>query len=362
MVLFQVSVGVKMEKKTKINKRQITIYDIAKEAGVSPSTVSRVMTNSATVRSATRERVEQLIDKYNFRPNPLARGLSEARSKVIGILVADVRNPYYSQMVVACEEAAVKEGYTVFLADSLDAIEREIEGLDHMVQWVDAIIQIGGSVDHRESNPVFVSKIKTLAKKTPIITTGKLQDGEKCYCIIIDDVKCVELLIEHLITLGHKDIAVIGGNTKIIATSVKLEHIKRLLKLHGISLKDENICVEGSFDYETGYREMNKILDAGNLPTAVIAINDVAAMGVMQSIREHGKSIPNDISVVSYDNTMLSTLANPMLTTIDYDYKLYGEHMVNTAIAAIEGREIERIQLIQPKLIIRDSTAAVKKK
>ncbi len=344
----------------KTENKQITIYDIAKEAGVSPSTVSRVLTNNANVRKEKKERILGLIEKYNFKPNAFARGLSEARSKVIGIIVADVRNPFYSQMFVACEHAAEKMGYTVFLADSHSALEREIDEMERLQnQRVDAILMIGGSIDQREVSKEFTRKVSNIAQKTPIITSSCVVDAENCYAIRINESQCMKLLLEHLIELGHRDIAVIGGRLEVSSTWEKFEQFKKQMKEYNIPIREELIAIQGSYDFDTGYKEMNQMLDAGNIPTAVIAINDAAALGVMQGIRDHRYRIPEDISVVGYDNTLYSTLANPMLTSIDYDYDTYGERLVEIAIAAVERRATEKMQTVEPKLVIRKSTAPV---
>ena len=128
--------------------KAITIYDIAKEAGVSPATVSRVLTKNAKVRPENRQKVEALIAKYNFKPNVLAKGLADTRTKTIGVLAADIRNPYYAALFVACEQAAREAGYTVVLYNSLGKTENEVELLGKLQeQKVDAIIQLGGRVD-----------------------------------------------------------------------------------------------------------------------------------------------------------------------------------------------------------------------
>lgn len=169
--------------------KTITIYDIAREAGVSASTVSRVLTNKARVRPEKRERILKLIEKYNFTPNAMARGLVDTRSKVIGIIVSDVRNPFYSEMFVACEQAARKRGYTVLLYNSLREAELEIHLLEKLQeQRVDAVIQAGGKVDDLVSDPEYVDLVNSFPGRTPMVVTGKL-DGTECYQVQIDALK-----------------------------------------------------------------------------------------------------------------------------------------------------------------------------
>lgn len=345
-----------------LENKQITIYDIAKEAGVSPSTVSRVLTNNANVRKEKKERILELIEKYNFKPNALARGLSEARSKVIGVIVADVRNPFYSQMFVACEHAAEKMGYTVFLADSHSSLEREIDEMKRLQnQKVDAILMIGGSIDQKEISKDFIDQVAMIARSTPFVTSSCVVDAPNCYAIRINESQCMKLLLEHLKELGHRDIAVVGGRLEVSSTWEKFEQFKKQMAEYEIPIREELMAVRGAYDFETGYQEIDKMLSSGNIPTAVIAINDAAALGVMQGIRDHGYRIPEDISVVGYDNTLYSTLANPTLTSIDYDYETYGERLIEIAIAAVEKNAKEKMQVVEPRLVVRKSTAPVLK-
>lgn len=200
-----------MSEKRNVEGKKITIYDIAREAGVSPATVSRVLTGNAGVRSDKYEAVQALISKYNFRPNALARGLSETRRKVIGIIMADVRNAYYANLFFACEQAARKAGYSLLLENSLGQQEIEEAQLGLMEeQRVDAIILVGGRADDLHSNEAFVEKVNQVSNSIPIILTGKL-DGTSCYQVRIDAIKTMDLVMEHLLDLGHEDIALLGG-------------------------------------------------------------------------------------------------------------------------------------------------------
>lgn len=343
------------------NSKAITIYDIAREAGVSPATVSRVLTSSANVREDKKEKILKIIQKYDFKPNALAKGLANTKSKVIGIVAADVRNPYYAEVFVACENAAQKAGYTVSLCNSLSMKAREIEQLEVLQeQRVDVIIQLGGRADDLVSDAEYVKKINRLTQTIPVVVTGKL-DGTQVYQVQIDARKAAELVLEYLIGLGHKDIAMIGGTQDVLSTYEKTHCYREIFQKHQLQWKEEYL-VEGSYDYATGYEGMNRLFAQGLMPTAVIAINDFLAAGVMHSVTEHGYKIPEDISIVSYDNTYITELFIPKLTSIDYDYKLFGEAIVQTAIAAVEKRELPKLQKITPKLVIRESSGAVRNK
>lgn len=336
--------------------KAITIYDIAKEAGVSASTVSRVLTNSANVRKEKKEKVLALIEKYNFKPNALAKGLADTKTRTIGVLAADIRNPYYASLFVACENAARAVNYTVVLCNSLGEMTKEIELLGKLQeQKVDAIIQFGGRVDDLVSNEEYVELINQIMTTTPVVVTGKL-DGTRCHAVRIDSMKAMELLMEHLLKLGHKRIALVGGRKDVLATFEKLQRYKQILKEYMIGYDPQLVSEDSSYDFEGGYRDMNRMLDKGIRPTAVIAINDFCAMGIMKSLTEHHLRIPEDISVVSYDNTYMAEMAMPRLTSIDYNYEEYGRKLIDTATAMIEGRKIGQLRMVTPTLVVRDSS------
>ncbi len=343
-------------------EKALTIYDIAREAGVSAATVSRVLTGSANVRPEKKKRILEIIEKYNFKPNAMARGLSDTRSKLIGIIAADVRNPYYAQVFVACELAAWKLGYTVLLCNSLGQPSQEKKQLEKLhEQRVDAVIQMGGSVDDLVSNVEYVELVNSLFGAIPMVITGKL-DGTQCYQVQIDAMKTMDLLLEHLIGLGHRDIALVGGRMNVLSTFEKAQRYKQILQRNQIDFRPELIRETGFYDAAGAYDSMNGMLDQGITPTAVIAINDFSAAGIVRSILEHGYGIPQDITVVSYDNTYITDHLVPKLTSIDYNYESFGTLLVETAVAAAERREMPRLQRVTPTLVVRESSGPAPRK
>ena len=344
----------------------ITIYDIAKEAGVSAATVSRVLTKSANVRPEKKEKVMELVRKYNFKPNALAKGLADTKSKVIGILTADVRNPYYAELFVACEQAARKAGYSVLLFNTMGELEMEKQMLERLqAQQVDAIIQMGGRVDDLISNMEYVELVNQVMASVPVVVTGKLE-GTQCSMVRIDSMAAMDLLMNHLVGLGHERIAFLGGRMDVLSTYEKILRYKLILKEHNLSY-DPELVMEGGYDEKDGYNEkcgyelMNRLFDKKIRVMAVIAVNDFAAAGIMRSILEHGLKIPQDISLVSFDNTYIADLMIPRLTSTDYDYEEFGKALVNRAIEEINGGERRQLIAVTPSLVKRESSGAAPK-
>ena len=343
--------------------KKITIYEIAKEAGVSPATVSRVLTGNANVKKEKKEKVLELIKKYNFKPSAVARGLSDTKSRIIGIIVADIRNTYYADMYVACENAANKEGYSVMLMNSFGQASMEIRQLGKLVQWrADAIIQLGGAVDSLTSDPSYVKEVnRLLGNKIPLVVTGKL-DNTNCYQVQIDAAAAMDMLVQHLVSNGNKRIALVGGRLDVESTYIKYNEFLKLTKELGLENSQLYTDNFGGYGIEEGTVSMNELIERFNLagkplPEAVICINDSTAAGVIKSIRKHGLKIPEDITVVSYDNTDLCEVAEPGLTSVAYDYEKYGKTLVRTAISVADGKSAERQILIKPSgLMVRKSS------
>ena len=243
-----------------MEKGTISIYTIAREAGVSPATVSRVLNGSAKVSEEKRIRVQSLIEKYSFTPNALARGLSNVETKVIGLMVSDIRNPFYATLVVECEKAANERGYLMMLCNSLGSNEMELYYLEKFnSQQVDAVIQIGGKVDELISDTGYVEHVNKIASSMPVLINGKL-DGADCYQVNIDEGQAMELLISFLIRNGHRDIALLGGRDNVKSTVDKRLRYRQMLWKYGIPVNEEYIIDGDSYDIESGSEAMRQFI------------------------------------------------------------------------------------------------------
>lgn len=337
-----------------MNNGTITVYDIAKEAGVSPATVSRVLTNSARVSEEKKNRVQEIIKKYDFEPNGFARSLSKQESKTIGMIVPDIRNPFYSTLFVNCEMEASRYGYNMILCNTINELSSESGHLRNLLEKrVDAIIQVGGSVDEVEPDPVYIELVNKVAAKIPIVAAGELV-GANVYRIIPEQTHGMNDLLSYLIGLGHKDIALVGGRDTVIPTMKKRVALRNYLKDQGIPIRDEYI-IDSEYSIEGGYEGMQTLFELGNLPTAIIGINESAAMGIVKALREKSIRVPEDISVVGYDDTYFSEIITPQLTCISYNLRLYAEMIMETIINIVNKTEKEELRYVPTNLSERSS-------
>lgn len=340
-------------------RKAVTIYDIAKEAGVSPATVSRVLTGKAKVSKEKREKIEQAIYLHDYKPNALARSLRETKSRVIGMVLVDFMNPFYATLLSACEKEARRRGYSLIVTGTLGDRALEDTYLDTMYeQRVAAIIMVGGRTDDLVLNNEYVKHIKRIEKKVPMVIGGVL-DGTDCCKVCLEESKAAELAVEYLIRLGHRKIAFIGGDSSIRSTVEKRQKYMQILREKGISVEKDWIVDGNSYDDKSGYDAMNQILTLTHYPTAIIAVNDFTAAGAIHAILEGGFSIPEDFSLISFDNTYISDLCYPKLTSVSYNIEIFGKRLIDSAIDIVEGKEIAQQQIIQPELVIRDSCRAI---
>lgn len=338
-----------------MSNKTITVYDIAKEAGVSPATVSRVLTNSAKVSESKKNRVQELIKKYDFEPNGFARSLSKQESKTIGMIVPDIRNPFYSTLFVNCEMEASRYGYTMILCNTINELSSESGHLRNLSEKrVDAVIQVGGSADEVHPDTKYVELVNKIAKKIPIVIAGDLE-GADVYRVMPEITHGMNELLTYLFRLGHREIAMIGGRDTVIPTVRKRLVLKNFFEHQKIELRKE-LIIDSEYTIEGGYEGMQKLLTLGKLPTAIIGINESAAMGIIKALSEKGIRVPEDISIVGYDNTFYSEMITPPLTCISYNLKDYSEMIMDTVIKLINKDENEKVKFVQTSLSIRYSS------
>lgn len=338
-----------------MSRKQMTIYDIAREADVSASTVSRILTNSARVNPDKRERVMELVEKYHFRPNAIAKGLSESHSRLIGMLCPDVCNPFFSSIYAECEKVAYEAGYNVVLNNTSAELEREIAIIQRMAGFrVESLIVCGGIADWVELPESYKKALQHCAHQLPIVMTAPRPEME-CHQIIPDHAGGMRQAVRHLLSLGHKKIAFLFSHPHIYQTQIKIQAYRQMMAEVGLPIREEYLLNIQTMDVRSGYQGMNLLMSLPEPPTAVIVINDMMCIGAMQAASNLGYRVPEDFSLVGFDDVYLTEMTHPHLTSVHLDFVEYGRMLIDTAIHAVDATPAREQIIVPMSLTIRES-------
>lgn len=348
--------------------KKITSRDVAKLAGVSQSTVSFVLNNSTKVKLAdeTRERVIAAAKQLNYVPNVFARGLKTNISKMIGLMVPNITNPFYPLLVQSIEEYAATKGYNILLCDTHRKTENEIFYLNLLAQKsVDGIIYLFA--------PSIPEELRDLSNRLPIVIIGDRDDNKELDTISLNSFKAGQFVARHLIELGHEHIAFISGSLTSTSLSKKkrLDGILHEMKKHNldkflITKEDgnEREIYDSTYEIEIG-TSLTEELFKTNKVTAIIGANDMTAFGAMTAIQKLGLKIPDDISICGFDNIFLSKMVVPNLTTIDHYIPQRARLAMDVLLDKLASTHNDPHQICkieyEPLLIVRDSTGPAKK-
>lgn len=327
-----------------------TIKDIAKRVGVSPSVVSRALNNKYGVKESTREKILDAAKEMGYYPNAAARSLVTRKTETIGVMMADISEPYYSQIIKGMQYMAGKTGYTLLFSNSYERLEHS-KILQKMVdaERVDGMIIVGSNI--KEKNYIY----RLVEKGTPFVLVERKFSDPRISCIWVDNVKGGYLGTKYLIDKGHVCIAHVAGNLDYQVALDRLEGYKKALEEAGLTFTEE-LVASGNFLWQDGYSAMKEILRYQPLCTAVFTANDTMAYGALQAITERGLSVPHDIAVVGFDNLEFSSVTNPPLTTIEQPRYEMGKEAVKTLLSLLQRKPSEGIKIcFSPELVIRRS-------
>jgi LacI family transcriptional regulator len=327
----------------------VTIKDIAKKANVSVTTVSRVLNDKPDVGDDTRKKILKIIDEMNYNPNSVARGLVMQKTHTIGLIIPDISNPFFPQIVRAVEDKAQELGYSVILFNTDNHLARERKAVElFKSKQLDGLI-----VSLSLGNEKILKDLK--AENYPVVQIDRSVLDYHYPLISIDNKKSAYQMVEYMIKKGYKKIAHISGDLNTTTARDRLEGYKKALKNHGIPIKNEYI-IEGEYTQNSAYQAMQSLLDLENRPRAVFAANDLSAAGVYKALFEAALEIPKDIAVAGHDDINLASLLKPELTTMRQPKYEMGERAVTILLEMINKQEFEiKDQILTTDLIIRES-------
>jgi LacI family transcriptional regulator, galactose operon repressor len=328
---------------------KVRVGDIAREAGVSTATVSRVINNYNYVSPASRERVLEVIRRHNYYPSAHARGLASGRTNLIGLVISDIANPFFPELVKGIETAAYEKGYEVILADTnydprrmsnyvRRFIERGVQGVALMTSEFDQPLL--DELARREVSVVFLD-------------IGR--PGPHSSNLAVDYSTGIEQAIAHLVQLGHRQIAYVGGPPHLRSSKRRFTAFVRSFRRH-IGHEPSGLY-EGDFRIEGGRRAGEALLASPERHTAVMVANDMMALGVAQACRAAARVIPRDLSIVGFDDIALAALAQPPLSTVTIPREVLGRKAIDALLATISDPERRGVEVdIPTSLVVREST------
>lgn len=330
-----------------------TISDVAKKARVSTATVSRVLANSGSVTEKTRNRVMAAVDALHYRPNVMARNLRVSATRSILVVVPDISNPFFSEILRGIELVASKNGYQVLLGDSDNRLDREVEYLDFLRQrQADGMIMLTARMDQ--------SLLESIAAQYPVVLGCEYFDeGSTIQTVSVDNISAGYKAAEHLIKLGHKRIGFISGPSGIILSRDRLKGFQHAMSDYGLKL-DELLIEEGTFTYDSGHDVMQRYLTLESRPTAVFAANDEMAIGAIKAARKAGLDVPGDLAVVGMDNIKFASIFEPAVTTIAQPMYQIGCTAMELLLKVINKEKIPQKKFVlKDELIVRESCGGI---
>lgn len=339
-----------------------TIYQIAEEAQVSISTVSRVLNGSPLVSSRTRAIVQDIIDQNHFSPSSLARGLSTSKTHSIGVILPDITNPYFSALFLEIERCAAEQGYSAVLYNTMyGSYSRDFKkSLGEsayfeivLKECLDGVIITGGQIDMDEISADYLKALNRLRREIPVVIIGQEFEGSSCDFVVRDLERGIFLALRHLRDLGHRRIGFLGGELGVRVTSDRFKAYKRILTEVGLDYRPAYVHFSDYY-VPSGYAAMREQLQ-NPLPSAALAINDMVALGAVRALGDAGLSVPEDMALVSCDQFFFSEYTMPRITTLDQQNSLLGRLAMAKLMGLIHGAPEESAAPPEPRLVLGES-------
>lgn len=332
---------------------KVTIYDVAKAANVSIATVSKVINNTGNISDKTRQKVKRIMKELDYYPNMLASALMGKQTKTIGLLIPDLVNPFFSELARRIEDRGHELGYNIVICNTDYDSAKENKYLLLLKQKrVDGFILASGFED--------LKKVEELIKEEiPVVIVARDFPMFSVNAVAIDDFMGGYVAANHLIELGHQNMGVVARD--LWSNRERLRGFHYALESHGLQINKNFDFIKDINDHIKAGRHMTeKYLTGDNRPTAIFACNDLLAAGVIQMAKEWGLQIPEDLSVIGFDNTSIATVIDPPLTTVAQPIESMGREVMDLMVSIINGEKEEKSRVtLLPSLVTRKSTQAL---
>lgn len=325
----------------------VTLEMVAREARVSPSTVSRILNGTARVRDGKVRAVEAAIAKLQFIPNPVARSLARGKSMTVGVVTQAIASPFYGEALAAIEIGLLRAGYDALFVSAHWRDDHERSCVERLLaRRVEGMILLTSSLPDQE--------LLNLSHLVPLVITGRQVSGERLYCLDVSSTTGARLATDYLVGLGHRRIAMIAGAAGPPDASQRLEGYQAALAAAQIPF-DARLVASGEYTESGGYDAMNTLLDSGGNFTAVFAANDQSAFGALLALHRRGLRVPKEVSIIGFDDLPSSAFTIPPLTTVHRFTEELGKGAAEAIVDLIEQRPVH-VRVRSPTLAIREST------
>ncbi len=324
-----------------------TMEDVAREAGVSRALVSLVMRERPNVSDERRRRVMQAATRLGYRPNAMARSLASRSTRTVGVILDDLRNPFFAEIASGIEELASDLGYQILLAAGSRQARRERAALSALLEYrVDGLILVSPRMP--------APQIVAAGAEAPLVIVGRAVRNADADSILIDERHGTELVLDHLVELGHERIAHVEGGRAPGGPQRRNAYVRGMRERR---LGRHVQVIPGDFTEDAGTRAARELLANAELPTAIFAANDMVAAGLLGGLDRAGVAVPSEVSIVGYDNISIAHLAHVSLTTIDQPRNEMGRLGLELLLDRIETSGPGRVRLLEPTLVVRSTTA-----
>jgi LacI family transcriptional regulator len=335
----------------------VTIKDIAKALGFSTSTVSRALRDSYEISTETKKIVLEYAEKINYHPNPIALSLKERRSCSIGVIVCEIANPFFSQIINGIESIAYSKGYNIIISQSHESYERELIDLKYL-----ASRSIDGLLISVSTETADFSHLKELHERgLPIVFFDRIVDDITTHKVVVDNLKGASDAINHLLSKGYKRIAHIANSRCLSITKSRIEGYESALLGHKIMIDDDLIqyCDHGGLDYSEVEQVLEKLFSLKKKPDAIFASGDKITVACLRYFKNNNIKVPEDIALIGFSNSELTELLDPPLTIIKQPAFEMGEIATSLLLNLIESKRPVKdfeTRILETELLVRNST------
>jgi LacI family transcriptional regulator len=335
--------------------KRLTLKDLAEMTGFSAATVSRALNDNPRISWKSKKKIIESARKVGYQPNLIARGFRENKSYLMGLIIYDLQNSFHAAATRNILEEAQSDGYQVIIRSTLDYTTGVLEAIEDMRRaGVDGIIVTATRLEERSLEDL-------IKEKFPVVQVMRRLARDTGVQIIPDGAYGIQMLVNHLLRVGHRKIAMIGGPDDLSTSRTRYEAYYQALQENDVPIDKEFVLKGSAFSYDTGYKLCKKLLRRRSQPDAIVCADDHIAFGAMQVIDEAGLYIPEDIAIVGFDDCEMSGHPRIQLTSVKYDMKLISRLAVKSILKQIEGHIPEhKLVNIVPQLVVRKTCGYLK--